>query len=51
MVTFYEPELMVKEAIKELGLLIATGIIGPPNDRGQVMLFNGQKPSWTIIVI
>ena len=49
--TFYKPELMVKETIKELGLLIATEIIRPPNDRGQVVLFNGQKPSRTIIVI
>ena len=43
--TFYKPELNVKEVIKELSLLIASGIIGPPNDRGQVVGFNDQKSS------
>lgn len=33
-VTFYKPDQMVKEAIKELGLLIAIEIIRSPNYRG-----------------
>lgn len=45
MVTFYKPELMVKEATKELNLLVAIGIIGPQNDRSQVLVFKVQKPS------
>ena len=51
MVTFYQPELMVKEAIKELILLIPTETTRPPNDIGHVVVFNGQNPSWTIVVI
>lgn len=49
--TFYRPGLKVKEAIKELRLLIAIGIIGPQNYRGWIVVFSCQKPRWTIIVI
>lgn len=51
MVTFYQPELIEKEDIKELILLIATETTRPPNDRGQVVVFNGKNPSWTIVAI
>lgn len=41
---------MIKEVIKELGLPIVIGMVGPQN-KSPIVVFTGQKPSWTITVI